>query len=173
MPEVKAVSIKLSQGAKPGLGGVLPGAKVTPEIAETRGVPVGETVVSPPAHTAFTTPLELTHFIATLRSLSGGKPVGFKLCAGARTEIAVDGRTDDREFATRGDNFAVSHHGAIGRRDHHRRRLLGRRRRRDAKRAKQGGGRRHDGSAQARVCTRRRRGLPVDLHHLSLLDGPE
>ena len=87
LPEVKAVSIKLSQGAKPGLGGVLPGPKVTPEIAETRGVPVGKTVVSPPAHTAFTTPLELVHFIATLRSLSGGKPVGFKLCIGARTEF--------------------------------------------------------------------------------------
>ena len=85
--EVKAISIKLSQGAKPGLGGVLPGPKVTPEIAETRGVPVGQTVVSPPAHTAFATPLELMHFIATLRSLSGGKPVGFKLCIGARTEF--------------------------------------------------------------------------------------
>jgi len=85
--EVKAISIKLSQGAKPGLGGVLPGPKVTPEIAATRGVPVGQTVVSPPAHTAFTTPLELIHFIATLRSLSGGKPVGFKLCIGARTEF--------------------------------------------------------------------------------------
>ena len=87
LPSVKAISIKLSQGAKPGLGGVLPGPKVTPEIAETRGVPVGQTVVSPPAHTAFTTPLELVHFIATLRSLSGGKPVGFKLCVGARTEF--------------------------------------------------------------------------------------
>ncbi|MEI7545569.1 MAG: FMN-binding glutamate synthase family protein [Mycobacteriaceae bacterium] len=87
LAEVKAISIKLSQGAKPGLGGVLPGPKVTPEIAETRGVPVGQTVVSPPAHTAFTTPLELIHFIATLRSLSGGKPVGFKLCIGARTEF--------------------------------------------------------------------------------------
>ena len=87
LAEVKAISIKLSQGAKPGLGGVLPGPKVTPEIAETRGVPVGQTVVSPPAHTAFATPLELIHFIATLRSLSGGKPVGFKLCIGARTEF--------------------------------------------------------------------------------------
>ena len=87
LPAVKAISIKLSQGAKPGLGGVLPGPKVTPEIAETRGVPVGKTVISPPAHTAFTTPLELTHFIATLRSLSGGKPIGFKLCIGARTEF--------------------------------------------------------------------------------------
>ena len=87
LPSVKAISIKLSQGAKPGLGGVLPGPKVTPEIAETRGVPVGKTVVSPPAHTAFTTPLELVGFIATLRSLSGGKPIGFKLCIGARTEF--------------------------------------------------------------------------------------
>jgi glutamate synthase domain-containing protein 2 len=87
LPTVKAISIKLSQGAKPGLGGVLPGPKVTPEIAETRGVPVGQTVVSPPAHTAFSTPLELVHFIATLRSLSGGKPIGFKLCIGARTEF--------------------------------------------------------------------------------------
>ncbi len=87
LPTVKAISIKLSQGAKPGLGGVLPGAKVTPEIASTRGVPVGQTVVSPPAHNAFGSPLELMHFIATLRSLSGGKPVGFKLCIGARTEF--------------------------------------------------------------------------------------
>ncbi|WP_431231736.1 FMN-binding glutamate synthase family protein [Mycolicibacterium psychrotolerans] len=86
-PTVKAISIKLSQGAKPGLGGVLPGAKVSAEIAATRGVPIGQTVVSPPAHTAFRTPLEMMHFIATLRSLSGGKPVGFKLCIGARTEF--------------------------------------------------------------------------------------
>ncbi|MBI3690929.1 MAG: FMN-binding glutamate synthase family protein, partial [Mycolicibacterium aromaticivorans] len=86
-PTVKAISIKLSQGAKPGLGGVLPGAKVSAEIAATRGVPIGLTVVSPPAHTAFRTPLEMMHFIATLRSLSGGKPVGFKLCIGARTEF--------------------------------------------------------------------------------------
>lgn len=87
LPSVKAISIKLSQGAKPGLGGVLPGPKVSAEIAATRGVPQGQTVVSPPAHTAFHTPLELMHFIATLRSLSGGKPVGFKLCVGARTEF--------------------------------------------------------------------------------------
>ncbi|TGD86241.1 FMN-binding glutamate synthase family protein [Mycolicibacterium sp. CH28] len=87
LPSVKAVSIKLSQGAKPGLGGVLPGAKVTAEIAATRGVPIGQTVVSPPAHTAFHTPLEFMHFITTLRALSGGKPIGFKLCIGARTEF--------------------------------------------------------------------------------------
>jgi glutamate synthase domain-containing protein 2 len=87
LPAVKAISIKLSQGAKPGLGGVLPGAKVSAEIAATRGVPVGKTVVSPPAHSAFTTPGEFVEFIATLRGLSGGKPVGFKLCIGARTEF--------------------------------------------------------------------------------------
>ena len=87
LPSVKAISIKLSQGAKPGLGGVLPGPKVSAEIAATRGVPQGQTVVSPPAHTAFHTPVELIHFIATVRSLSGGKPVGFKLCVGARTEF--------------------------------------------------------------------------------------
>ena len=87
LPSVKAISIKLSQGAKPGLGGVLPGAKVSAEIAATRGVPIGKTVVSPPAHTAFHTPVEMMHFIATLRSLSGGKPIGLKLCIGARTEF--------------------------------------------------------------------------------------
>ncbi|GJF13989.1 FMN-binding glutamate synthase family protein [Mycolicibacterium cyprinidarum] len=87
MPSVKAVSVKLSQGAKPGLGGVLPGAKVNEEIAATRGVPVGRTVVSPPAHGAFKTPIELLEFIGTLRRLSGGKPVGFKLCVGTRTEF--------------------------------------------------------------------------------------
>lgn len=87
LPSVKAISIKLSQGAKPGLGGVLPGAKVSAEIAATRGVPVGRTVVSPPSHSAFGTPREFVSFIATLRRLSGGKPIGFKLCVGARTEF--------------------------------------------------------------------------------------
>jgi glutamate synthase domain-containing protein 2 len=87
LPSVKAISIKLSQGAKPGLGGVLPGPKVSAEIAATRGVPIGKTVVSPPSHSAFGTPTELVHFVATLRRLSGGKPVGFKLCIGARSEF--------------------------------------------------------------------------------------
>ncbi len=81
-PQVKMIEIKMSQGAKPGHGGVLPGAKVTPEIAEARGVPVGVTCVSPAAHSAFSTPIELMHFIARLRELSGGKPTGFKLCIG-------------------------------------------------------------------------------------------
>jgi glutamate synthase domain-containing protein 2 len=87
LPAVRAISIKLSQGAKPGLGGVLPGAKVSAEIAATRGVPIGKTVVSPPSHSAFGTPREFVAFIATLRRLSGGKPVGFKLCIGARSEF--------------------------------------------------------------------------------------
>jgi len=81
-PQVKMIEIKLSQGAKPGHGGVLPGPKVTPEIAQARGVPMGVDCVSPASHSAFTTPRELMHFIERLRTLSGGKPVGFKLCIG-------------------------------------------------------------------------------------------
>jgi len=80
--QVKMIEIKLSQGAKPGMGGILPGAKVTPEIAAARGVAVGVDCISPSAHSAFSTPLELMHFIVRLRELSGGKPVGFKLCIG-------------------------------------------------------------------------------------------
>lgn len=87
LDQVKMIEIKLSQGAKPGHGGVLPGAKVTPEIAEARGIPIGQTCFSPPAHTAFSTPLEMVEFIARLRELSGGKPVGFKLCIGHRWEL--------------------------------------------------------------------------------------
>jgi glutamate synthase domain-containing protein 2 len=86
-PQIKMIEIKLSQGAKPGHGGVLPGAKVTEEIAEARGIPVGVECVSPAAHSAFSTPLELMDFIATLRHLSGGKPVGFKLCLGHKWEF--------------------------------------------------------------------------------------
>lgn len=81
-PQVKMIELKLSQGAKPGQGGILPGPKVTPEIAAARGVPVGVDCVSPAAHSAFATPVELLRFIARLRELSGGKPVGFKLCIG-------------------------------------------------------------------------------------------
>ena len=86
-PQVKMIEVKLSQGAKPGHGGVLPGAKVTPEIAKTRGVPVGKDCISPPAHSAFTTPTELVEFLAKLRELSGGKPVGIKLCIGHPREF--------------------------------------------------------------------------------------
>jgi len=81
-PQVKMIELKLSQGAKPGHGGVLPGPKVTQEIADARGVPVGVDCVSPAAHSAFKTPVEMMHFIAHLRTLSGGKPTGFKLCIG-------------------------------------------------------------------------------------------
>ncbi len=79
---VKMIEVKLSQGAKPGHGGVLPGAKVTPEIAEARGVPVGVDCVSPARHSAFSTPRGLLEFVAELRQLSGGKPTGFKLAIG-------------------------------------------------------------------------------------------
>jgi len=84
---VKMIEIKLSQGAKPGHGGILPAAKVSREIATIRGVPVGEDIVSPPTHSAFSTPQGLLEFVANLRHLSGGKPVGFKLCIGQRTEF--------------------------------------------------------------------------------------
>ena len=81
-PQVKMIELKLSQGAKPGHGGVLPGPKVTPEIAAARGVPVGEACISPSSHSAFSTPVEMMQFIDRLRSLSDGKPTGFKLCIG-------------------------------------------------------------------------------------------
>ncbi len=81
-PQVKMIEIKLSQGAKPGHGGVLPGRKVTAEIAEARGVALGVDCVSPAAHSAFSTPLEMIQFIVKLRELSGGKPVGFKFALG-------------------------------------------------------------------------------------------
>ena len=77
---VKMIEIKISQGAKPGHGGILPAAKVTEEIARIRHVKMGVDVISPPAHSAFANPTELLQFITELRSLSGGKPVGFKLC---------------------------------------------------------------------------------------------
>ena len=82
LDQVKMIELKLSQGAKPGHGGVLPGPKVTPEIAEARGVAVGVDCVSPASHSAFSTPVEMMHFIERLRELSGGKPTGFKLCIG-------------------------------------------------------------------------------------------
>lgn len=81
-PQVKMIEIKLSQGAKPGQGGVLPAEKITPEIAETRQVPMGQDCVSPASHSAFSTPRELVVFLQQLRDLSEGKPVGFKLCIG-------------------------------------------------------------------------------------------
>jgi glutamate synthase domain-containing protein 2 len=86
-PAIKMIELKLSQGAKPGHGGILPAAKVTKEISEIRGVPMGQDVLSPPGHSAFSTPIEMMKFIKLLRSLSEGKPIGFKLCLGKRREF--------------------------------------------------------------------------------------
>ncbi len=88
-PNVKMIEIKLSQGAKPGHGGILPAVKNTPEIAEIRGVEPFTVVDSPPTHSAFSTPLEMMAFIAELRELSGGKPIGFKLCVGRKSEFVA------------------------------------------------------------------------------------
>ena len=81
-PQIKMVELKLSQGAKPGHGGVLPAAKVTAEIAGIRGIPMGEDCVSPASHAVFSTPTGLLEFVVRMRELSGGKPAGFKLCIG-------------------------------------------------------------------------------------------
>jgi glutamate synthase domain-containing protein 2 len=85
--QIKMVELKISQGAKPGHGGVLPAAKVSPEISRIRGVAMGEDCVSPAFHRAFSTPIGMMHFIAEMRRLSGGKPAGFKLCIGHRWEF--------------------------------------------------------------------------------------
>ena len=86
-PQIRMIEVKLSQGAKPGHGGVLPAAKLTPEIAAIRKVPLGVDCVSPARHSAFSTPIELLRFVARLRELSGGKPAGFKLCIGHTWEF--------------------------------------------------------------------------------------
>ncbi len=86
-PEVKMIELKLSQGAKPGHGGILPAKKNTPEVAAIRLVQPGTTVFSPPFHSAFSTPKELVLMLKTLRDASGGKPVGFKLCIGQKSEF--------------------------------------------------------------------------------------
>ncbi|RII42471.1 FMN-binding glutamate synthase family protein [Galactobacter valiniphilus] len=86
-PQVKMVSLKLSQGAKPGLGGVLPGAKVTAEIARIRDVPEGQNCISPAQHSVFDTPRELIEFIRDMRVLAGGKPTGFKLCVTSKRDV--------------------------------------------------------------------------------------
>jgi glutamate synthase domain-containing protein 2 len=85
--QIKMVELKLSQGAKPGHGGVLPAAKVSREISQTRGVPMGKDCVSPSSHSAFATPIEMMRFIGEMRRLSGGKPAGFKLCIGHAWEF--------------------------------------------------------------------------------------
>ena len=86
-PQVKMIELKLSQGAKPGHGGILPAGKVTPEIAKTRGVPMGQDCISPARHSSFSTPMEMMEFLRQLRLLSGGKPVGIKLCLGQPWEF--------------------------------------------------------------------------------------
>ena len=90
--QVKMIEIKLSQGAKPGHGGVLPGAKVTEEVAEARGVAIGKAVNSPAAHSTFSTPVGLLEWTEQLRDLSGGKPVGIKLCVGQPHELMALGK---------------------------------------------------------------------------------
>jgi len=87
LPNVKMIEIKFSQGAKPGHGGILPASKVTPEIAAIRLVSGGSDIISPPYHSAFRTPIEFVHFVAKLRTLSGGKPIGFKLAIGNKSEF--------------------------------------------------------------------------------------
>lgn len=89
LPNVKMIELKLSQGAKPGKGGVLPAKKVSKEVAAIRLVPMGEDVLSPAAHSMFSTPIELMRFIHHLRELSNGKPVGFKMCVGAKHEFVA------------------------------------------------------------------------------------
>ena len=81
------IEIKLSQGAKPSHGGILPAAKITPEIMQIRKVPPGRDVISPPAHQEFSSPRGLLEFVQQLRELSDGKPVGFKLCVGRPSEF--------------------------------------------------------------------------------------
>ncbi|MES1944453.1 glutamate synthase [Salinisphaera sp. PC39] len=84
---VRMIELKLSQGAKPSHGGVLPANKVTEEIARVREIDPWTTCVSPPAHPEFDTPAGLLEFVARLRDLSGGKPTGFKLCLGRKSEF--------------------------------------------------------------------------------------
>lgn len=87
LPEIKMIEIKLSQGAKPGHGGMLPKEKITPEIAKIRDVGMDKDVISPPTHKAFSSPEGLCHFIHQVRELADGKPVGFKFCVGKKTEF--------------------------------------------------------------------------------------
>jgi glutamate synthase domain-containing protein 2 len=87
LPQVKMIEIKLSQGAKPGHGGILPKEKLTQEIANIRGVEMGKDVISPPHHTAFQNAYGLIAFVQRLRDLSGGKPIGFKMCVGRKIEF--------------------------------------------------------------------------------------
>lgn len=85
--QIKMIEIKLSQGAKPSHGGILPAAKITPEIARIRGIPLNQPCLSPATHNSFDSPISLLMFVKKLRQLSGGKPVGFKLCIGKKQEF--------------------------------------------------------------------------------------
>ena len=87
LPQIKMIELKLSQGAKPGHGGILPAKKNTQEIADIRGIEPGTAVLSPPAHSAFDSPVGLLQFIQQMRDLSEGKPIGFKLCIGHKSEF--------------------------------------------------------------------------------------
>jgi glutamate synthase domain-containing protein 2 len=86
-PVIKMIEIKLSQGAKPAHGGILPKEKITPEIAKIRHIPLDQDVLSPPAHTTFNSPTSLLEWLSSCRNLAGGKPIGFKLCLGKPTEF--------------------------------------------------------------------------------------
>ena len=85
--QIKMIELKLSQGAKAGHGGMLPASKISAEIAAARGIPMGHDCISPAAHSAFTSPVQMMEFLGKLRDLSGGKPVGFKLCIGHQREF--------------------------------------------------------------------------------------
>jgi glutamate synthase domain-containing protein 2 len=87
LDNVKMIELKISQGAKPGHGGILPASKNSEEIAKIRHVKPHTTIASPPYHSAFNTPIEMIQFIGKLRELSGGKPIGFKLCIGHKSEF--------------------------------------------------------------------------------------
>lgn len=91
--------LKISQGAKPGVGSVLPGAKANAEIARVRGVPQRRTVLSPPYHRVYSTPHELVRFLARMREPAAGKPVGFTLCVGSRREFLAACRAALEEWA--------------------------------------------------------------------------
>ena len=84
---VKMIEIKISQGAKPSHGGVLPADKITAEISQIRGIPMGEDCLSPPDHSAFSNPIELLQYVKQLRDLTQGKPIGFKICIGIKSEF--------------------------------------------------------------------------------------
>mmetsp|Transcript_25080 Transcript_25080/g.63078 ORF Transcript_25080/g.63078 Transcript_25080/m.63078 type:complete len:352 (+) Transcript_25080:1635-2690(+) len=97
-PGVRMIELKLSQGAKPGHGGIMPAAKLTAEIANIRGVEMGKDCVSPPWHAEFVGPLGLVQFLMKLRRLSK-RPTGFKMCVGNRVEAAAIVKALQLEFA--------------------------------------------------------------------------